>query len=118
MKWEGGESNQTAIIIGLTNDETRTKSININTAGLIDVVKSNPSPPPSGECRGSVDPSGYVPCDEITYGGYLNCMFPDTCTPCGCRCFMQCRDPIAGKIECSSLTEDLCNNCGCLWWSG
>lgn len=116
---QADDFNKVKITIALESDDTRTKTVTVNTVGLIEIAEnSSPSPPPSGECRGSVEPAGYVPCDEIEYGGYLNCFFPDTCTPCGCECFMaiQCRDPIAGRISCSSLTEGLCNDCGCLWW--
>lgn len=37
MKWEGGGDNQTTITIALEADDTKTKTIRVNTAGLIEI---------------------------------------------------------------------------------
>jgi len=119
MKWEGDQTTQIIITIALTADPTKTKTINVNVAGLINIVGSNSAPPPSGVCGGG-DIFGNVPCDDEFFGNpILTCAFsvPDTCTPCGCWCsFFQCKDPgVGGPILCSDLDESLCNFCECTW---
>ena len=37
MKWQTGEGTQTIITIALKADDTKTKDIKINTAGLIEI---------------------------------------------------------------------------------
>jgi len=111
----GSALEEAFVILALESDTAQTKKVNVNAVGLIEVVAASSSLPPSGECRSGIG-GDYPPCDEITYGGYLNCFFPDTCTPCGCNCFMfQCRDPVGGPPLCSSFGEALCNTCGCTW---